>query len=67
MNVSRKERYVENKDKLYSVIWGQCLDAIRSKLQGKTTFHVINESRDCLLLLKEIKELRLISNPSNIL
>ena len=55
MYVSRKERYVENKDKLYSVIWGQCSDSIQSKLQSKPTFHNIDESRDCLRLLKEIK------------
>ena len=35
MYVSRRERYVENKDKLYSVIWGQCSDTIQSKLQSK--------------------------------
>ena len=55
MYVSRKERYVENKDKLYSVVWGQCSDTIQSKLQSKPTFSNIDESRDCLLLLKEIK------------
>ena len=55
MYVSRRERYMENKDKLYSVIWGQCSDTIQSKLQGKSTFNHIDESRDCIMLLKEIK------------
>ena len=55
MYVSRRERYMENKDKLYSVIWGQCSDTIQSKLQSKSTFNDINESRNCILLLKEIK------------
>ena len=55
MYVSQKERYVENKDKLYSVIWGQCSDSIQSSLQSKHTFSRIDESRDCLELLKEIK------------
>ena len=55
MYVSRRERYMENKDKLYSVIWGQCSDTIQSKLQSKSTFNDIDESRDCIMLLKEIK------------
>ena len=55
MYVSRKERYMENKDELYSVIWGQCSDTIQSKLQSKSTFSDIDKSRDYILLLKEIK------------
>ena len=49
---------MENKDKLYSVIWGQCLDIIQSKLQSKSTFNDIDESRNCILLLKEIKGIK---------
>ena len=55
MYVSRRERYMENKDKLYSVIWDQCSDTIQSKLQSKSTFNDIDESRNCIMLLKEIK------------
>ena len=55
MFVSRRQRYVENKYKLYSVIRGQCSDTIQSKIQGKSTFQHIDESTDCLLLLKERK------------
>ena len=55
MYVTRGEQYTENKDKLYSVLWGQCSNTIQSKLQSKPTFQAIDEDRDCLLLLKEIK------------
>ena len=53
--VSRKDRYEENKDKLYSIIWGQCSNAMQSKLQNKTTFQDIDDNGQCLNLLKEIK------------
>ena len=55
MYVSRKEQYTENKHKLYSIIWGQCSDTIQSKLQSRSTFQQIDETRDCISLLKEIK------------
>ena len=53
--VARMEKYTENKHKLYSVIWGQCSDSMQSKLQNKDNFMQIDEDRDCLNLLKEIK------------
>ena len=53
--VTRKQKYDENKDKLYAVIWGQCSENMQSKLQSNTSFQAIDEHRSCLLLLKEIK------------
>ncbi len=53
--VARKQKYDENKDKLYSVIWGQCSDSMQSRIQSNTNFQSIDEKRSCLLLLKEIK------------
>lgn len=53
--VARKQKYDENKDKLYSVIWGQCSDNMQSRIQSDTIFQSIDEERSCLLLLKEIK------------
>ena len=55
MYVMRKNRYQENKEKLYSVIRGQCSDAMQSKLQSKSRFAEMDEERDCLKLLNEIK------------
>ena len=55
MFVSRRERYNENKDKLFPLIWGQCSNSMQSKLQAKTGFHEIDQSRNCLQLIKEIK------------
>ena len=44
MYVSHREKYLENKDKLYSVIWGQSSDTIQSKLQSKSTFQHIDDN-----------------------
>ena len=52
--VSRQNRYQENKEKMYSVIWGQCSSSLQSKIQSKL-FQQIDRTRDCLQLLKEIK------------
>ena len=50
--VMRKNGYQENKEKLYSVIWGQCSNAIQPRLQSKTRFTDMDKERDCLKLSK---------------
>ena len=53
--MSRKDQYEENKEKLYSIIWDQCIDVMQSKLQNKTTFQEIDKEIQCLNLLKKTK------------
>ena len=53
--VNWRNRYQENKEKLYEIIWGQCSDSMQSKLQSRNNFNHIDEKRDCLELLREIK------------
>ena len=53
--VKRAEMYNENKNKLYSVIWGQCSDTMKTKLKALKAYEEISEGSDSLKLLKEIK------------
>ena len=56
--VARSEQYMENKQKLYSIIWGQYSSGMQSKLRGKPLFKDMDNKRDCILLIKEIKGIR---------
>ena len=38
MYILHQERYIENKAKMYSFIWGQCSNTMQSKLQSKQSF-----------------------------
>ena len=55
MKVKRAEMYNENKNKLYSVIWGQYSDTIKTKLKALNSYEELSEGSDSLKLLKEIK------------
>jgi hypothetical protein len=54
--VKRKGYLSENLRSAYSLIWGQCTDALRSKLRAKTEFEDISKQFDCGELLKLIKD-----------
>lgn len=53
--VTRQTKYESNKTALYTIVWGQCSEAMQSKNQGKMNFEDIEKRRDSLALLKEIK------------
>jgi hypothetical protein len=57
--VKRKRTYFENRDKLYTIIWGQCSEALQAKLKGTKAFKVYNPVKCPLSLLKDIKQLSL--------
>ena len=52
----RKGTYQENKGKIYSVIIGQCTDAMIAKLRGDSNFDLIEHNSDMLGLLGMIKK-----------
>jgi hypothetical protein len=54
--VKRKGYLSENLRSAYSLIWGQCTEALRSKLRAKTEFETIAQHFDCVELLKLIKD-----------
>ena len=55
--VKRKATLDTNIQKAYSLILGQCTDAMKNKLCGSTEWDRINRSQDALLLLEEIRSI----------
>ena len=53
--VKRIDTYAENKSTIYSVLWGQCSDTMKTKIKALDIFELISENSDSLALLKEIK------------
>ena len=53
----RKATYQENKEKIYSVIIGQCTDAMIAKLKGDSNLDLIEHNSDMLGLLGMIKKM----------
>jgi hypothetical protein len=54
----KKESYFdENMKTLYSLIWGQCTDIMRTKLESLNLFEAISSASDALALLKSIKNI----------
>ena len=53
--VKRIDMYAENKSTLYSVLWGQCSDTMKTKIKALANFETMSEHSDSLALLKEIK------------
>ena len=53
--MKRKMMLETNMRKAYSLVWGQCSDVMREKLEALSTFKKIHEDYDVLSLLKEIK------------
>jgi hypothetical protein len=57
--VKRKRTYYENRDKLYTIIWGQCSEALQAKLKSTKAFKKYNPIKCPISLLKDIKMLSL--------
>jgi hypothetical protein len=53
--VKKEAKIEDNVRKLYSLIWGQCTDVMKSKLETLPSFQTISDNQDALELLKEIK------------
>ncbi len=53
--VKEKAAIVAAMKALYSVVWGQCSEALRSKLKGNPDFMIISTNADSLELLKAIR------------
>lgn len=53
--VKRINYYEENCKILYSLLWGQCTDVLRAKLEALTSFKEISNEADPIRLLAEIK------------
>lgn len=53
--VLRKRTYENNTFKVYSIVLGQCSEAMKAKLEGQDDWEDIHEKHDLLQLLKSIK------------
>jgi hypothetical protein len=54
--VKRKSVYNENMKSAYSVVWGQCSNAMRAKLESRDTHENIALAGDVIGLLRNIKD-----------
>ena len=54
--VKRKAIYRQNKSSLYSVVMGQCTDAMKAKLKGISAYSTTDENSDVIELLKLIRQ-----------
>ncbi len=54
--VDREDRFYEDLKKVYSLIWGQCTELRRAKLQAKDGDNQMKEEHDTVELLKSIKD-----------
>ena len=55
--VKRKVTLESNLKKVYGLIWGQCAETMRSKIEALSTYHRISRACDSLELLKAIKDI----------
>lgn len=51
----RKRTYNNNKSKAYTVILGQCTEALKAKMKGQDNWDNIHDEHDVVMLLKSIK------------
>jgi hypothetical protein len=57
--VKRHKLYYRNRDKVFTIIWGQCSEALQAKLKGTKAFRTYNLIKCPLSLLKDIKQVAL--------
>jgi hypothetical protein len=55
--VKKKTYLEENIKTMYSLVWGQCTDVIRARIEALDTYDVMSSKGDSITLLKSIKAL----------
>ena len=61
--VKKRNILKENIQRLYFIIWEQCSKTTRAKLGGTKNFNKIEEEKDSITLLREIKDVAYHRNP----
>lgn len=51
----RKRTYDNNRSKVYTVVLGQCSEAMKAKIEGQDNWEIIHREHDLVKLLKSIK------------
>jgi hypothetical protein len=54
--VVKEDRFEEDLKKVYSLVWGQCTDYLRAKLESKDDYAAMKAEYDTIELLKNIKD-----------
>jgi hypothetical protein len=54
--VMKEDRFEENLKNVYSLIWGQCTDALRAKLEARGNYLRMKVDYDAIELSKSIKD-----------
>jgi hypothetical protein len=54
--VMKEDRFEEDLTKVYSLIWGQCTEYLRAKLEARDSFGQVMSNYDTIELLKSIKD-----------
>ena len=57
--VRRIEAQEKNCQSIFAVIWGQCSNAMKNKLQSLREYESKSDSNDCVWILREIKAVTL--------
>ena len=55
--IKRRDKIQANLKKLFSLVWGQCTELMRTKLQQMPSYEEINAHQDSIGLIKSIKGL----------
>ena len=55
-HVKRRRQFEENVKTLYSLVWGQCSDVMRQKVEALATFARMSMDNDGLALLQAVKD-----------
>jgi hypothetical protein len=55
--VKRKTQLADNMQTVYSLVWGQCTDVMRQKVEALSVYKTLTTNGDGLMLLKAIKGL----------
>ena len=54
--IKREDILESNMKMLFSLVWGQCSDSVRAKMEAQTNFTTISTTSDSLALLKLLKQ-----------
>ena len=60
--MNQKQWLSQNLKTTYVIVWGQCSDPMRARLEGSAGFEKYSKEKDVLMLLKEIKQLMFCSD-----
>jgi hypothetical protein len=55
--ISREEKLQDNLAKTFALVWGQCTNSLKAKLESLTEWTTIHRDKDALTLITEIKNI----------